>query len=56
MLEADGFGGYIGLTPGQTFYFSRLLDEELNNPTLQPGASDRNLSIFLDGELIVQIK
>ena len=51
-LEPNGFGGYTGLELGQTFYFSRLLDEDLDDPTLQLGTVDRNFSIFLDGELI----
>jgi len=52
LLEPDGFGGYTGLELGQTFYFSRLMEEKLNDPTLQLGALDRNFSVFLNGELI----
>lgn len=52
LLDPDGFGGYTGLELGQTFYFSRLLDEELDDPTLQLSAVDQNFSVFLDGELI----
>ncbi|MBQ8813911.1 MAG: GHKL domain-containing protein [Lachnospiraceae bacterium] len=51
-LEPDGFGGYTGLELGQTFYFSRVLAEELDTPTLQLGAADRRFSVFLDDALI----
>ena len=51
-LEPDGFGGYTGLELGQTFYFSRILKEELADPTLQLGSLNRNFSVFLDGKLI----
>ena len=52
LLEPNGFGGYAGVELGQTFYFSRLMEEELRDPVLQLGAVDRNFSVFLDGELI----
>lgn len=52
LLEPLGYGGYTGLEPGQTFYFSRVLDEEMDSPTLQLGAVNRNFSIFLDDKLI----
>jgi len=51
-LLADGFGGYSGIEPGQTFYFSRVMDEELDSPTLQLGAVNRNFSVWLDDMLI----
>ena len=52
VLEPDGFGSYTGLELGQTFYFSRVLADELDSPTLQLGVADRNYSVFLDDELI----
>ena len=51
-LESNGFGGYTGLDLGQTFYFSRVLEESLDAPTLQLGVVDRSFSVFLDGDLI----
>lgn len=52
-LTPDGTGGYSGLAyPGQTFYFSRELTEELDSPTLRIGVVNRTVSVFLDGELI----
>lgn len=52
-LTADGAGGYSGLSyPGQTFYFSRELTEELDSPTLRIGTVNRTVSVFLDGNMI----
>ncbi len=51
-LESNGMGSFTGLELGQTFYFSRVMVEDLDSPTLQLGAADRNFSVFLDGELI----
>lgn len=51
-LESNGIGGYTGLALGQTFYFSRVLEESLDAPTLQLGVVDRSISVFLDGDLI----
>ena len=52
-LTPDGFGGYLGLDqPGQTFYFSRLLNEKLESPTIQLGTVDRTVSVFLDDTLL----
>ena len=52
-LVHDGFGGFDHLDyAGQTFYFSRVLVEKLDAPTIQLGAANRNFSVFLDGELI----
>lgn len=52
-LTPDGWGGYSGLDyAGQTFYFSRTLTEELDSPTLQIGAVNRTVSVFLDDTLI----
>ncbi|MDD6050175.1 MAG: GHKL domain-containing protein [Clostridiales bacterium] len=53
-LTADGFGGFTGdVHPGQTFYFSRVLDGELDSdPILQLNAFGENVAVFLDGMLI----
>ena len=51
-LTSNGMGAYTGLEPGQTFYFSRLMEEDLDSPTLQLGIVNRNFAIFLDGELV----
>ena len=53
ILTADGMGGFTGLKePGQTFYFSRVLSETLDSPTLRLDAANRNMAVFLDGELL----
>lgn len=52
ILEPDYFGCYSGLELGQTFYYSRILKEELDSPTLQIDPVNRNFSVFLDNELI----
>ncbi len=52
-LAFDGLGCFEGLPElGQTFYFSRVMQEELDAPTIQLNASNRNFSLFLDGVLI----
>lgn len=51
-LTPDGVGGYLGAEPGQTFYFSRVMEEALDSPTIQLGTANRNFSVFLDGDLI----
>lgn len=52
-LTADGIGGFTGLQkPGQTFYFSRILTEKLDSPTLRLDTVDQNIAVFLDGELL----
>ena len=52
-LDPDGFGGFYGLDePGQTFYFSRTIEEELDSPTLRLDPAERTFSVFLDGTLI----
>ncbi|MGN0743516.1 MAG: hypothetical protein ACI4L8_12755, partial [Candidatus Fimadaptatus sp.] len=53
-LEADGLGGFTGdIRPGQTFYFSRVLEEELaSDLILQVNAFGENVAVFLDGMLI----
>ena len=52
-LAPDGFGGFNRLEePGQTFYFSRVLTEEVDSPTLRLDAGDRTFAVFLDGVLL----
>lgn len=52
-LTPTGTGAYTGLSKsGQTFYLSRVLDEELDAPTLQLGPSESSVAVFLGGELI----
>lgn len=52
-LVPDGFGCFEGLGYlGQTFYYSRIMQEELDAPTVQLGTANRNFSVFLDGILI----
>ncbi|MDD6188742.1 MAG: GHKL domain-containing protein [Clostridiales bacterium] len=52
-LHPNGFGGFTGLpVPGQTFYFSRIMTEELDSPTLRLDAANRNVAVFLDGKLL----
>ena len=52
-LTPDGFGDFLGpVEPGQTFYFSRIMDEELDAPTLRLGRANRTFAVFLDGDLL----
>ncbi|MGN0148860.1 MAG: sensor histidine kinase [Clostridia bacterium] len=52
-LIPDGIGGFDGLDyAGQTFYFSRVMVEKLDSPTLRIGTVNRNVSVFLDDTLI----
>lgn len=51
-LTPDGFGGYSGLELGQTFYYSRVMEEDLDSPTLQLGTAERNFVVFLDDIVI----
>lgn len=52
-LTPDGNGGYLGADhPGQTFYFSRTLTEDLDSPTLQVGSVNQTFSIFVGDTLI----
>lgn len=46
-LSPDGYGGFTGLGyAGQTFYFSRTLQENLDSPTLRLGAVGSNVASF----------
>lgn len=52
-LTADGFGGFSGLSYlDQTFYFSRVMTERVDRPTLTLNAANRAIAVFLDGELL----
>ena len=51
-LTSNGLGGYTGLELGQTFYFSRVMEEDLDSPTLQIGTAERTFVVFLDDEVI----
>lgn len=51
-LTPNGIGGYTGLELGQTFYFSRVMEENLDSPTLQIGTAEWTFVVFLDGEVI----
>lgn len=51
-LTPNGLGGYTGLELGQTFYFSRVMEEDLDSPTLQLGTTERQFSVWLDDTLI----
>ena len=52
-LAYDGFACYDGLQYlGQTFYYSRVMTEELDAATLSLTSANRNFSVFLDGVLI----
>lgn len=51
-LEPDGFGGYSGLELGQTFYLSRVMEEDLDSPTLQLDTLEWQFSVWLDDTLI----
>ena len=52
-LAPDGFGGFNRLEePGQTFYFSRVLTENLDSPILRLETADRTFAVFLDGALL----
>ena len=51
-LIPNGYGGYSGLELGQTFYLSRVMDEELDSPTLQLAPLEWRFSVWLDDDLI----
>lgn len=49
-LLPEGDAGYTGLSaPGQTFYFSRVLTEEVDSPVLSLDTVNRSVAVFLDG-------
>lgn len=52
-LTYDGLGCYDGLQYlGQTFYYSRVMTESIQSPSLSLDSINRNYSVFLDGTLI----
>lgn len=63
-LTPDGIGGFSDIDfAGQTFYFSRIIEEDLypdgdgngshyGGPTLRLSAANRTFAVFLDGALI----
>lgn len=53
ILTPNGIGGFSGLSyPGQTFYFSRVIDEELESATLRLEMANRTVAVYLDSELL----
>ena len=49
-LATDGQGGFDRLDElGQTFYFSRVLSEDVDSPTLRLDATISSVAVFLDG-------
>ena len=51
-LEPTGTGAFRGIKLGQTFYYSRVMSEELDSPTLQLGTANRMFSVWLDDTLL----
>lgn len=51
-LIPNGYGGYSGLELGQTFYYSRVLEENLDSPTLQIAAVEQTFAVWLDDVLL----
>lgn len=52
-LTRESYGSYSGLSfAGQTFYYSRILTEELDMPILKIIPVDRMFAVFLDEELL----
>lgn len=52
-LSFDHVAGFDGLKyNGQTFYYSRVLDQELESPMLRIDVVNRSVSVFLDDALI----
>lgn len=52
-LAPDGFGGFDRLGElGQTFYFSRVLSEDVDSPTLRLDTGNSAVTVFLDGAVL----
>ena len=52
-LTPDGCGGFDSLDQlGQTFYFSRVMSEKVDSPTLRLDASISSVAVFLDGAVL----
>lgn len=53
LLTPNDFASYVGFDyAGQTFYYSRTLSELLDSPALKVNVANRNISVFLDDELL----
>ena len=52
-LAPDGYGGFDRLDGlGQTFYFSRVMTEEVDSPTLRLNTANSAVTVFLDGAVL----
>lgn len=52
-LAPNGFGGFDCLDElGQTFYFSRVLSEDVDSPTLRLDTGNSTVTVFLDGAVL----
>lgn len=52
-LSPDGFGSFFGpIQPEQTFFFSRVLSENMGDPTLRIDAYENSIAVFLDDILL----
>ena len=52
-LAPNGFGGFDRLDElGQTFYFSRVLSEDVDSPTLRLDTGNSAVTVFLDGAVL----
>ena len=52
-LAPNGFGGFDCLDElGQTFYFSRVLLEKVDSPTLRLDTGNSAVTVFLDGAVL----
>ena len=52
-LAPDGYGGFDRLDElGQTFYFSRVMTEEVDSPTLRLNTANSAVTVFLDGAVL----
>ena len=52
-LAPNGFGGFDRLNElGQTFYFSRVLSEDVDSPTLRLDTGNSTVTVFLDGAVL----
>ena len=51
-LVSNNYGAYTGLQLGQTFYYSRVLAEELDAPILRISTGENNYAVWLDDTLI----
>lgn len=50
---SPSIAGFSSLSrPGQTCYYSRVLDQDLPDPLLSITTANRSIAVFLDGELV----